>query len=289
MRATRTRASRAIGAAQLGGPRPWAIVPGLAIIAVLAGLDAAWDERRIIASTVVVGPFVTAIFGTARQTVVVAVAAIATILLSGFWNDNLGTVDYFVRLVVVAAGAAFAVIGASSRMRLQADRVRFRLLRAVAAIGDGAPTVEATGARVCELLVPSVADVCVVDVVRRGGAQRVAVRAAGPRAAEIEDGLRRRRIGAGAPALGAAAVRSGEALLIAGPDEELLQAVAGDPEDLAFLRSLGGRAGIVVPLGARGRSIGTLALVATDASGRTFDADDAEFARLLAGRVALTL
>ena len=54
--------------------------------------------------------------------------------------------------------------------------------------------------------------------------------------------------------------------------------MARDEDDLRFLRSLEGRSSIIVPLRARGRSIGALALSTTERSGRNYDAEDLEFA-----------
>jgi len=120
---------------------PFAPVVGLAIVAVLAGLDAHWGSDKIVISTVVIAPFITALAGSVRQTAVVAVVAVVVCIVSGSWNDNYGTDDYFVRLAVVAAGAVFAVAGAHARERLGADRRRFRMLAGVAAINEAGASV----------------------------------------------------------------------------------------------------------------------------------------------------
>src|SRR5215212_4387695 len=62
--------------------RRWAAtLAGLALVVGLSALDAAWDDQ--IASTVVIGPFLTALVATVRQTAAVAAAALAAVLLVG--------------------------------------------------------------------------------------------------------------------------------------------------------------------------------------------------------------
>src|SRR4051812_49701143 len=107
-------ATQALG----GGARaaaPWGAIAGLVVVAGLAVLDANW--RGVISATVVIGPFVTALLGTPRQTVAVAVAAVAACAASGAWNDNFGSDDYLLRLVVVVAGARIAGSTAGPRVR----------------------------------------------------------------------------------------------------------------------------------------------------------------------------
>ncbi len=80
-----------------------ATVAGVVLIFALAYLDAAW-EGTVIAATVVIGPFLTAIFASVRNTALVAGFAVLSAILSGGYNDNYGTTDYFVRLGATIAG-----------------------------------------------------------------------------------------------------------------------------------------------------------------------------------------
>jgi hypothetical protein len=108
---------------RLGAPREpahsWAATgTALLTIVALSILDASWNE--IIAATVVIAPFIAAVFASPRQTAGVAVVAALSALLSGIWNDNLADAGYFVRLAIVVIGGAFAVVAA--RTRLEASR-----------------------------------------------------------------------------------------------------------------------------------------------------------------------
>jgi PAS domain S-box-containing protein len=270
----------------------WALVPGLAIVAALSGLDADWDEGQVITATVVIGPFVTSLFGSTRQTAIVAVCAIAVAVASGAWNDNWWTDAYVVRLLVVVVGAAFAVLSARSRVRLGVDRDRFRILAGAAQISDHAgASVADTVQRLGELVVPALADVCVIDVLRDERVQRLAVVAHGPHAAELEAGLRDRPPGSAAVSDqdSVAAIVSGEATLDRRSDPGHLRAASHDDADYALLAAVDVRASIIVPLRARGRSIGAMSLLVTGLSGREYDEDALDFARILSGRVALAL
>jgi hypothetical protein len=70
-------------------------------------------------------------------------------------------------------------------------------------------------------------------------------------------------------------------------DRDLI-GLSHDPEDLEFLRGLGVRSAITVPLRARGKLTGALTL-GVAWSGRTYDRGHVAFAGVLSGRVALTL
>jgi signal transduction histidine kinase len=72
-------------------------------------------------------------------------------------------------------------------------------------------------------------------------------------------------------------------------DAQRLAAVARDAEHLARLRVMGPTSAIVVPLASHGRTLGSLALVATRHSARRYTAEDLAVASELARRVAANL
>jgi PAS domain S-box-containing protein len=186
------------------------------------------------------------------------------------------------------ASAAAADEGGAMESTLT-HRDRFGLLAAVAEVADGRLTLEETAARVCELVVPEYADMCVLDVVGEGGLRRLAVKLAGPEVMTLEPRVRNRPLPTGGePGVGAAVDQGAPQLLTAFPDE-VLRAMAKGEDDLALLRSLRLSAGIVIPLRARGRILGALTLLMTGHSGRAYTAGDLEFFEVFAGRVALAL
>ena len=109
----------------------WPALAGVVLCAALLLLDAVWGPERIISSTVVIAPFLTALRGTTRQTACVGALALAGCALSGTRNENFGSVEYLLRLAVVGAGASFAVLAARTRIRLDASRSRVALIAAV--------------------------------------------------------------------------------------------------------------------------------------------------------------
>ena len=89
---------------------------GLAVVLIIGTADAILGSKVVLAGTLVLAPAAAALFGGPRDTAIVGVLAIAVAVGSGFWNENFGTLDYNVRLLVIVAGAIFAWVSA----RLQA-------------------------------------------------------------------------------------------------------------------------------------------------------------------------
>src|SRR5207237_1672153 len=83
-------------------------------------------------------------------------------------------------------------------------------------------------------------------------------------------------------------IRTGIAELYSDIPDEALTAAAVDEEHLSLLRALGMRSVLVVPLRARGRTLGVMTLVTAE-SLRRFDESDKEFAEQLAGRAAVAV
>jgi serine phosphatase RsbU (regulator of sigma subunit)/PAS domain-containing protein len=256
-----------------------ATVAGVVLIFALAYLDAAW-EGTVITATVLIGPFLTAIFAGVRNTALVAAFAVLSAILSGGYNSNYGSTDYFVRLAAVIAGGAFAILAASAMRRLTADQRRFALLRGAAELADTASSIPEVVDRVGELLVPAFADICVIDVLRGDHVERLGVIASQPGASDVEARLRAR----GSATLEATALV--QPVLRERVDEPFLRENARGEDDYEFLRSLNERSHINVPLRSRGRNVGTLALLGVT---RSYGPVDLELAQLIAGRIGLAL
>lgn len=133
------------------------------------------------------------------------------------------------------------------------------------------------------LVVPTVADLCAVDVPGEDGQPR--------RAALVPSNVPPHEPGDARPALAAGALsagvlRTGEPELVPEVTEEVL-AQAGDA-DAALLRGHDVRSYMVVPLVARGGVLGAL-LLAVGGSGRRFGEDDLVLATDLARRAALAV
>jgi len=150
--------------------------------------------------------------------------------------------------------------------------------------------VEQTLAGVARLVVRSFADYCAVHLVCPDGSLRlVEVAHADPARAAVARQIEARYpFAPDAPVGAPAAVRSGRSALQSDLPPERLAAAARDPEHLALLRALGVRSTIVVPLIARGRTLGALTFAAAE-SGRRFTTTDLATAEELARRAALAV
>ncbi len=145
---------------------------------------------------------------------------------------------------------------------------------------------ETTLRAVADLAVPFVADWCSVDVVGPGGAlRRVALALADPSKARIaraastyppdpEGRHPRTRV-----------LSTGRSVLIAEVVESDLAQMAGDEEHLRALRALAYRSAMIVPLSARGETLGALTF-ATAESARVYGPDDLTLGEELARRAA---
>ena len=128
------------------------------------------------------------------------------------------------------------------------------------------------------MAVPHVADCCLVDLVADGhdAVRRVAFAHVDPGTPDIEVTPAPRVLGAGQP------------ILYADVDQGVLEAIAGRPEQVEKLRRWGLRSAMVVPIVARGRTLGTITLAATH-SGRRYTPADLAFAATLGERVGLAV
>ncbi|MEK6277412.1 MAG: SpoIIE family protein phosphatase [Actinomycetota bacterium] len=244
--------------------------------------------EAVLSGSYVLGPFLAAFIGGRRSTIAVGALAIALAAASGLWNDNFGSVDYNLRLALVGLGSGFAYVAAAARSESRAGLQRLQLLDDVAAVADGSLPLSETLDRVTDAIVPELADFCMIDVNSEGRPTRAAVRAGGPKSAEVEAWLIGRE-----PTVPDYLFRE-EEMPLAQPwfvpkhSREFLRRISQGQQDFEFLRGLGTRSSISVGVGARGERLGALTLV-TAWSGRRYRAADARFARVLAGRVGLVL
>lgn len=188
---------------------------------------------------------------------------------------------------VVAALMALGLLTVSL-LRARREAGRFRLLDEIARVSDGADDLPATLEAICDLLVPTVADFCMIDVLTDRGVERAAARASGRGGPEAQLGLANREPSTPAPMIREGAEASLEPRFIERMGEADLRDLAHDPDDLTFLRGLGMRSAITAALRARGSVIGTVTL-GTAWSRRRYRRHDARFARVLSGRLALAL
>src|SRR5919202_671554 len=147
-----------------------------------------------------------------------------------------------------------------------------------------------TLAHLARLAVPEIGDWCAVDMRREEGRiQRLAAAHVDPAKVRLANELWERYPPDPDDQVGLPNVlRTGRSELFTEIPDALLEASAVDAEHLAILRGLGLRSAMVVPLAARGRTLGAISFVAAE-SGRRYDGADLAFAEALAARAALAV
>ena len=150
--------------------------------------------------------------------------------------------------------------------------------------------IESTLQTVVELMVPFLADWCVVDMPAADGALRqVAIAHSDPAKLELARTLRHLYPPDPNASQGAAkVVATGERALFPDISDDLLRASARNEEHWQLIRAVGMKSALIVPLTARGQTLGALTLVWAE-SGRRFNADDLALAEKLAGRAAVAV
>jgi PAS domain S-box-containing protein len=149
---------------------------------------------------------------------------------------------------------------------------------------------ESTLSSVARLAVPALADWCTVDVLEEDGSlRRLATVHSEPDKERLVLELRRRLPPDGRETATVRQVlHTGRPQLLPEITAERLQQTVSNPERLRMLQQLGVCSAMIVPLRARGRTLGAVTLVAAE-SGRRFDDDDLIVAEALARRATLAV
>jgi serine phosphatase RsbU (regulator of sigma subunit)/PAS domain-containing protein len=262
-------------------------VPALALLLALLAFDIATWGSVVIAGMYAIVPFLTAIRGETRATVLLGVMSVSAAAASGIWNENFGSLGYTSRLVLVVVAAVIARYAAVSIERNATVARQLRLLNEVTAASERGALGDVL-AMIGNVAVPEIADICLIDVVADGRVKRVTASVAGPRTEELEPALLSREPSIPEQVVFPSSEGDEQPFLKAQVDDEDLKSMAHSPEDLELLRSIGLRSFVSVPLISGGSRFGALTLVQAW-SGRRQEAHDAQFARALAGRAALAL
>src|SRR4051794_10397978 len=146
------------------------LLGALALLVVLALVDVAVGLVLFV-PLFVLAPVVVALRGGPEETAVAGSAAVVLAVVSGAWNDALGTGRWWVGLLLVAVGSLAALLAAVTRLRLQRDAERLELLVELGQRATGR-TVDEAAERIGDLLVPAIADACLIELTSDDGARR---------------------------------------------------------------------------------------------------------------------
>ncbi len=178
----------------------------------------------------------------------------------------------------------------AARRASEAAHARVRLLADASALLERAVSDDASLQDVAELLVAQVSDAAIIDVLGLDGRIRrlgAASRAPGGDRvlAQLAEGERlQRRADHPIPR----ALREQQAAFLDDPAERYMRDVARDEADIARFREAAGRSLAVVPLVARGRSVGVLT-IGWQRAGRRPARDEWSLVEALAQRIALAV
>jgi PAS domain S-box-containing protein len=176
-----------------------------------------------------------------------------------------------------------------ARAEADAARGRLALLAAAGPILSASLDYEATLRGITRLVVPGLADWCLLDIVEDGVVNQVAAAHTDPARESLLRELRdHRRFDERAPGSVARVLRTGRPLLISEVPDSLLVENATSEEHLRILRELEVRSYMSVPLLARGRTLGAATIVSSRKD-RRYDAEDLALVENLAYRCALAV
>ena len=91
------------------------MVAGIAVIAVVALIDVFLGKDVVLIGLLILGPLVASTSSTPKDALVVGAIALAVGVPLGAVDDNFGTTDHLLRLLIVLAGCGAAVWTASIR------------------------------------------------------------------------------------------------------------------------------------------------------------------------------
>lgn len=176
------------------------------------------------------------------------------------------------------------------RMLAQEEEKRASLLADVSSLLASSLDFEATLQSLAHAVVPRIADWCAIDILGEDGRpHRVVTAHTDPEKEALARELAERYPASDDSPHGVPEVlRTGRPELVARIPPELIDRVAVDEEHRRLLHDLQLRSYIVVPLIARGRTLGALTLICAE-SGGEYDAGDLVFAQELASRAAFSV
>jgi serine phosphatase RsbU (regulator of sigma subunit)/anti-sigma regulatory factor (Ser/Thr protein kinase) len=186
----------------------------------------------------------------------------------------------------------FGVAVDNARLYQDAENARDRLafMATASELLSASLDLNETLGQVAMLAVGSIADWCAIELVDDDGRLSNAATAhVDPEKVRMAQELRQRYpIDIDEPTGVPNVIRTGRSELYPDIPDELLVQGARDAEHLELIRGLGLRSVLVVPLTARGKTLGAITLVSTE-SGRTYGVEDLRFAEDLARRAAVAV
>jgi signal transduction histidine kinase/ActR/RegA family two-component response regulator len=170
----------------------------------------------------------------------------------------------------------------------RADELQKFLVSASAVLGTSLD-YETTLRNVARLAVPFFADCCIVDIALNGSVQRVAIAHRDPSKEELAQQMRYRypynpEANIGVPKV----LRTGEAEMFSHISLSLLESAAPDADHLRFLREVGLRSYMCVPMIGRGQTVGAISFITAE-SGYHYTQTDLALAQDIGRRAGIAI
>lgn len=177
----------------------------------------------------------------------------------------------------------------AARKEAQAAERRAERLAEASRLLASSLDYETTLCSVADAILPALGDWCFIDILTQDGTtRRLATRHSDPQKVRRAEELRRRYLpDPDAPIGVPKVVRTGKPEFYPQITDDMLVQVAKDEDHLALLRGMGYRSAIIVPLVARGRTLGAITLVCERE--RCFNEGDLRVAQDLASRSAVAV
>jgi K+-sensing histidine kinase KdpD len=176
-----------------------------------------------------------------------------------------------------------------ARHRAEANHQRLAFLAAASRRLAASLDYNRTLSELARLVVPRLADFCLVDVVAEDGTiYRVAAAHVDPVCEPLVQKLCAYPPNAASPSAITHVLHTGAPAVVPAIADEQLRVSIGDPDEREIVRRLGPRSGLIVPLVSRERVLGALSLFTASARPRYTDAD-LDLAGELASRAALAV
>ena len=284
-----TRPTGAAAPAYLGRRRReqrW-FAASLAIATAIFAIDAALQSNARLVGFLFAAPFAAALGARPRLTAMAGAYAVTLALVVGWPDHFFGSLDHVGRVGVVALGGAIALWLSVARTRAELAHRRHTLLAETGRIAESSLDPELMLIQLARLMAIELADWCFISIrAADGGVHPVAAMHCDPERQRLAWRLLTSYpIDPDAEQGAAATIRDSTPRLHRTVDREVLSRWAVDEENLRLLEALDMRSLIVVPMVARGRALGAIA-VASSESGRIFDDDDLKLAKELGDRIA---
>jgi PAS domain S-box-containing protein len=262
----------------------------LAAAAAIAFVDAVVAHQFVLIALLALPPLMTAMRSGPGRTAAVGGVCSGLAVALGAPDHIFGDREHVVDVIAVGATGTIAFYIARLRERLEVAEGRSALMANASAALQRSLDPEGSLQELARLAVPRVADWCVVHVKQADGSLRQV--AAVHRDLEKESlahELHRRYPpqtdrSSGVPAV----IRTGRPEVYPEIPDELLEATAQDAGHLEILRSLGMRSTLMLPLVARGRTLGAITFTMAE-SARRFCPEERKLAQALADRAAVAL